>query len=144
LLTRAGRFGPVSAYLVNELAARLGIMPGARVGFINDPDSFRPAVEPLPTGVRLFERASEPLDVIVYFSDTKANVERRIPLVAPYLAEEGRLWVGCPPASSEIDTDLTGQDARTIGQNNNLVVFDEFPLNTDWSLIGFHAESISD
>ncbi len=121
----------------SALARRLGIAPGARVGFVNEPDEFRAAVEPLPAEIRLFERASEPLDVIVYFSDTRANVERRVPLLSNYLAPEATLWLGYPAPSSPTPTDLTRDDVVTIGAHSHLILEHELALGSEWSLAGF-------
>lgn len=118
------------------MASDLGITSGARVGFVNEPESFVAAVEPLPADVRLFDRASEPLDVIVYFSDTKANVERRVPLLAQYLAAGGTLWVGYPNDSS-IPADLTQEDVRIIGRKSGLAASGEVRMDDDWTLVGF-------
>jgi hypothetical protein len=57
---------------------------------------------PLPRGARLFERASEPLDVIVYFSDERANLERRVPVLAGFLAQEGFLWCLVPDTADHL------------------------------------------
>ena len=122
---------------MSDLATVLGITSGARVGFVNEPESFLAAVEPLPADVRFFDRASEPLDVIVYFSDTKANVERRVPLLGRYLATRGTLWVGYPNGSS-IPADLTQEDVRIIGRRSGLVASGEVRMDDDWVLVGFH------
>ncbi|MDQ3956526.1 MAG: hypothetical protein M3285_13360 [Actinomycetota bacterium] len=123
---------------MSDLATELGIARGARIGFVNEPESFVAAVEPLPADVRLFDRASEPLDVIVYFSDTKANVERRVPLLSQYLAPGGTLWVGYPQAHSLVAGDLTQRDVKIIGRRAGLVDSREISLGTDWNILGFH------
>lgn len=123
---------------MSDLATALGITGGARVGFVNEPESFLTAVKPLPADVRLFDRASEPLDVIVYFSDTKANVERRVPLLGQYLAAGGTLWVGYPNRTS-VPTDLTHEDVRIIGSNSGLVASGEICMDDEWTLVGFQS-----
>jgi hypothetical protein len=76
------------------MAERLGIEPGQTIGVVNEPPDFWDLLRPLPRDVEVVERATEPLDVLVYFSDTLANIERRVPAFAEMIAAGGSLWVG--------------------------------------------------
>lgn len=77
-----------------EMARRLGIARGHAIAVVNEPPDFWRVMHPLPHGVEVLERASRPLDVLVYFSDELENIERRVPAFAEMLAENGSLWVG--------------------------------------------------
>lgn len=79
-----------------EMAKRLGIAPGHTIAVVNEPPGFWDILEPLPHDVEAVERADRPLDVLVYFSDTLENIERRVPAFAPMLTGGGALWVGHP------------------------------------------------
>ncbi|HEX2294246.1 MAG TPA: hypothetical protein VHN37_02935 [Actinomycetota bacterium] len=79
-----------------EFARRLGIEPGQAIAVVNEPPDFWSLLRPLPRNVEVLERASRPLDVLVYFSDTLENVERRVPAFASMLKIGGTLWVGHP------------------------------------------------
>lgn len=79
-----------------EMARRLGIRPGDVIAVVNEPPDFWDVVQPLPRDVEVLDRASKPIDVLVYFSDTLENIERRVPAFAPMLSERGSLWVGHP------------------------------------------------
>lgn len=79
-----------------EFARRLGIRSGHTIAVVNEPPDFWDVMGPLPRGVEAVERASKPLDVLVYFSDTLENIEQRLPAFAPMLASDGTLWVGHP------------------------------------------------
>lgn len=79
-----------------EMARRLGIEPGHTIAIVNEPPDFWRLIEPLPRGVEAVERASRPLDILVYFSDTLENIERRVPAFSPMLVNGGALWVGHP------------------------------------------------
>ena len=78
------------------MARRLGIQPGNAIAVVNEPADFWRLLRPLPERVEVLERADRPLDVLVYFSDTLENIERRVPAFAPLIAEAGALWVGHP------------------------------------------------
>ena len=79
-----------------HMARRLGIRAGATIAVVNEPPGFWSLLRPLPPGVEALERASRPLDVLVYFSDDLENIERRIPAFGPMLNDGGTLWVGHP------------------------------------------------
>lgn len=85
-----------------ELAPKLGIRRGSKVAVVNEPAGWLKSLAPLPPEVALYERASEPLDVIVYFSDERANVERRVPVFAGFLTPGGLLWMATPDSSPEL------------------------------------------
>jgi len=82
---------------------------------VNEPDGWLDALHPLPEGTRLFERASEPLDVIVYFSDERANVERRVPAFAHFLVPSGSLWSAVPENSTSLDAGIVADVGRAAG-----------------------------
>lgn len=79
-----------------EMARRLGIRPGHTIAVVNEPPDFWDLLRPLPRGVEALERASRPIDVLVYFSDELENIERRVPAFAEMLVTGGTLWVGHP------------------------------------------------
>ncbi len=91
------------------MAERLGIRPGQSIAVVNEPPDFWDLLRPLPRKVEVLERASRPLDVLVYFSDTLENIERRIPAFAEMIATGGSLWVGYP--RGRIDTALVDRAA---------------------------------
>lgn len=79
-----------------DMARRLGITAGSTIAVVNEPPDFWSLLQPLPPGVEALDRASRPLDVLVYFSDTLENIERRVPAFEPMLNDGGALWVGHP------------------------------------------------
>ena len=93
----------------------LGIRAGSKVAVVNEPDGWLDGITPLPAGARLFERASEPLDVLVYFSDERANVVRRVPVFAGFLGPRGILWVSTPKNSAELDDDTVEEIGTGAG-----------------------------
>jgi hypothetical protein len=84
-----------------RMAERLGIRPGQTIAVVNEPPDFWDLMEPLPRGVEVVERASRPLDALIYFSDSLENIERRVPTFAEMLVPGGSLWVGHPRAKIE-------------------------------------------
>ncbi len=102
---------------------------------MNEPEWFGARLEPLPRGVKLFERATEPLDVIIYFSDTLSNVERRIPLLAGYLTESGTLWMAYPTGLPGAPTDVTPEGVERIAAAAGLLGRGAIPIAEGWTAI---------
>jgi hypothetical protein len=98
-----------------SLPQKLGIEAGMNVAVVNEPAGWLETLAPLPDRVRLFERASERLDVIVYFSDERANVERRVPAFAGFLARGGALWSAVPTDGDDLDPSVVADVARACG-----------------------------
>jgi hypothetical protein len=115
-----------------DLAGVLGIRPGMNVGVVNEPEGWLARLR-LPDGVTLHERASEPLDVLVYFSDERANVARRVPVFAGFLAPDGALWMATPESAS----DLTRADVESIGTGAGLVAVGAAVLAEGWTAVRF-------
>lgn len=114
------------------LAERLDIASGAKVAIVNEPEGWVDEVS-LPAGVVVFDRASEPLDVIVYFSDEVANVSRRVPVFAGFLAPGGALWMATPDSSKE----LARAVVEAIGIGAGLSVTRAEAVAAGWTAIGF-------
>ena len=83
----------------------LGLQPGGTLALVGTPDAF--VTPELPAGARLLERASEPLDVTVFFTSREATLRGRMPLLAPWVAEGGSLWIAWPREGSGRETDLS-------------------------------------
>jgi hypothetical protein len=99
------------------------------VAVVNEPDGWLEELSPLPDGVRLFDRASEPLDVIVYFTDERANVERRVPVFALFLASAGTLWSAVPDESPELGLEVVAEVGRAAG----LTASGTLPIAPGWT-----------
>lgn len=113
-------------------AAALGIEAGARVAVVNELAGWLDRLT-LPPGARLLPRASEPLDVVVYFSDEEANVRRRLPVFSSYLAPGGTLWAAVPSDSPE----LTPEVVEAIGKDAGLVAAGRADLEPGWTATCF-------
>jgi hypothetical protein len=115
---------------VSDLAAMLGLVPGVGAAIVNEPDGWLDALS-LSDDVTLYERASRPLDVIVYFSDERANVERRLPVFAGFLAPGGALWMATPRSAG----DLSRSDVEAIGEQAGLRAAGEQAVAPGWKAV---------
>jgi hypothetical protein len=124
-------------YSGTPLSKKLGIKEGARVAVVNEPDAFLDSLEPVPEGVRFYERASRPLDLIVYFSDELANITRRVPVFAKFIASDGALWVCYPKKSSKHPTNASFEAVQRIGLDAGLVDNKSAAIDETWTGLRF-------
>lgn len=106
-------------YSGTPLPKKLGVREGSRVLVIGAPDGFR--LEPIPTGAQILRSARGRLDVVLLFTDRRAELSRRFPSLAQALDPAGRLWVAWPKRSASVDTDLTFETVQRIGLDAGLV-----------------------
>jgi hypothetical protein len=97
------------------------------------PDGFDATLGRLPDGVALRSRARGPLDVIVFFTRSRAELERRIERLRAALHPAGRLWVAWPKRASGVPTDVTEDVVREIALAKRLVDNKVAAVDATWS-----------
>ena len=78
-------------------------------------------------------RARGPLDVIVFFTTSRAALERRISTLRTALDPAGRLWVAWPKRASGVATDVTEDVVREIALAHRLVDNKVAAIDATWS-----------
>jgi len=116
------------------LPKKLGIKPGARVAVVSAPDGFlESTLQPLPDEVELRSRARGPLDVLVFFTKRRAELERRFDTLVNALDSAGALWVAWPKGTSGVPTDLTENIVRDVALPKGLVDIKVAAIDEIWS-----------
>lgn len=123
----------MEGYSGSPLATKLGIKEGHRVVFPYAPEGFRDLLGELPDDVAVKSRATGPLDVIVLFTMSRAELERRLPALRRAMDPAAGLWVAWPKRSSGIQTDVTEDVAREVGLANRLVDNKVCAIDHTWS-----------
>ena len=123
----------MAGYSGAPLTKKLGIKEGHRVAFPSAPDGFRGLLGELPDGVSVKSRASGPLDVIVFFTKRRAELERRLPALRRAMDPAAGLWIAWPKGSSGVETDMTEDVARELGLANRLVDNKVCAIDETWS-----------
>jgi hypothetical protein len=123
----------VAGYSGTPLTKKLGIKDGHRVAFPSAPDDFASLLGDLPEGVRVRSRVSGPLDVIVFFTRRRAELERRLPALRRAMDPAAGLWIAWPKRSSGVETDMTEDVARELGLANKLVDNKVCAIDETWS-----------
>ena len=76
-------------------------------------------------------------DVVVYFTTSQAELERRFAKLKRTLSPADGLWIAYPKRSSKLDTDLTFASVQRIGLDAGLVDNKSIAFDDDWSAVRF-------
>jgi hypothetical protein len=123
----------VAGYSGTPLVRKLGIKEGHRVAFPGAPEGFAELLGELPDGVSIRARAAGPLDVIVFFTRRRAELERRLPALRRAMEPAAGLWIAWPKRSSGVETDMTEDVARELALTNRLVDNKVCAIDDTWS-----------
>jgi hypothetical protein len=128
----------MAGYSGTPLSKKLGIKPGHVVVVTGDaPASFEGALE-LPEGARVFRQMRpSPVDVMVFFVDRVAELERRMGGLLTRMHPAGGFWVAWPKKASRSTrartTDITEDVVRRIGLAGGLVDNKVCAIDDVWS-----------
>jgi hypothetical protein len=122
-----------AGYSGTPLPRKLGMKEGSRVAVLSAPDDFDATLGPLPDGVVVRRRLRGPLDVVVFFTTSRAKLERRIDALRAALDPAGRLWVAWPKRASGVATDMTETVVREIALAHRLVDNKVAAVDATWS-----------
>jgi hypothetical protein len=75
--------------------------------------------------------------VVVYFTTSLDDLERRFAKLKRTLAPADGLWIAYPKRSSKLETDLTFADVQRIGLDAGLVDNKIVAFDDDWSAVRF-------
>jgi hypothetical protein len=132
-MTGARASGGTSGYSGTPLPRKLGIKEGAAVAFLNAPAGFAATLGALPDGVSVRDRLRGPLDVVVFFTVRRADLERRIERLMAALHPAGRLWIAWPKRASKVETDMTEDVVRDVALPLGLVDNKVAAIDETWS-----------
>jgi hypothetical protein len=76
-------------------------------------------------------------DVVVYFTTSQAELERRFEELKRTLAPVDGLWIAYPKRSSKLETDLTFASVQRVGLDAGLVDNKSIAFDDDWSAVRF-------
>jgi hypothetical protein len=123
----------VAGYSGTPLVKKLGIKEEHRLAFPNAPDGFAELLGELPAGAAVRERVRGPLDVIVFFTSSRAELERRLPALRRAMDPAAGLWIAWPKRASGVETDMTEDVARDLAYENALVDNKVCAIDQTWS-----------
>jgi len=111
-----------SGYSGTPLPAKLGIRPGHAVALVGAPPGVRRLLGDLP-GTDLSDGLppAGPVDVIVFFTAWRAELEDRFGALRAHLAPAGGLWIAWPKRAAKVPTDMSDHAVREIALPAGLV-----------------------
>jgi len=115
------------------LPKKLGIKDGHRVAFVEAPDGFARMLGALPDGAEVKSRLRGPLDVIVFFTTSRAKLAKRLDTLRRAMAQDGRLWIAWPKKASTVPTDMTEDVVRDVALPTGLVDNKVAAIDETWS-----------
>ena len=88
-----------------------------------------------PLGKKL--GAKPGLDVLVFFTTSRVELERRFSALKQTLAQADGLWIAWPKKSSKLETDLDFATVQQIGLDAGLVDNKSAAIDGDWQAVRF-------
>jgi hypothetical protein len=123
----------MAGYSGTPLVQKIGIKPGHRLALRNHPSSFLSDLGALPDGVTRTGRLETPANVVVYFTDKLADLEKDFSALANAMKPDGMLWVAWPKKASGRPTDLTEDVVRRVALERGLVDVKVCAIDNTWS-----------
>ncbi len=126
----------LAGYAGTPLPKKLGIKAGYVVALVDAPGGFEKTLGSLPEGVKLRRQARGRPDLVVWFVESRRQLERRVERLGE-LAGDGGLWIAWPKKSSGADSDLTQGVVREAGLAVGLVDYKVCAIDNRWSGLRF-------
>ncbi|MGB0652054.1 MAG: DUF3052 domain-containing protein [Thermoplasmatota archaeon] len=122
-----------AGYSGTPLARKLGYKPHFRCYVEDAPASHRATIAQEAAHLEV----PDDLDLAHLFTDTRAVLEERFPVLRDALRPAGMLWVSWPKKASKVPTDLTGDVVRELGLAMGLVDVKVCAVDDVWSGLKF-------
>jgi hypothetical protein len=127
----------LTGYSGTSLLKKLGIKEGARVALVNAPQDFPEELGRLPEGAQVVRASRKPLDFILIFVKTRAELIKKLAALRSKLSQNGMLWVAWPKKSSGVETDLSFDAVQEAGLAAGIVDVKICAINDIWSGLKF-------
>jgi len=135
----------MAGYSGTPLLTKLGIKKDHRVALIQAPAGFAKILGDLPEGVKVSAASRERkrpenvdlFDVMIFFTDSRAELVKEFRGLAERLSPAGGLWIAWPKKASGVPTDLTEDRIREIGLEAGLVDNKVCAVDDTWSGLRF-------
>jgi hypothetical protein len=125
----------MAGYSGTPLPKKLGITGGHRVALVNAPAGFDATLGQLPVDATVQSglAGKAPLDVILFFTARRAELERRLAALRSRMAPAAGLWIGWPKKASGAPTDMTEDVVRAVALPTGLVDNKVCAIDETWS-----------
>lgn len=125
----------MAGYSGTPLAKKLGIKEGHVVVLFSAPDGFERTIDGLPARVRFARAGRGTADVVLLFTKSRADFEKRFEKAALAMTPSSGLWVAWPKKASGIATDMTERVVRDIALPTGMVDNKVCAIDDVWSAL---------
>jgi hypothetical protein len=123
----------MAGYSGTPLPKKLGIKAGHTVVVLGAPDGFEASLG-LADDVKVLRQLRlAPVDVVIFFVDRLAELERRFADIVARMHPAGGFWVAWPKKASRRGSDITEDVVRRIGLAGGLVDNKVCAIDEVWS-----------
>lgn len=123
----------MAGYSGTPLARKLGIGEAMTVAIIEEPETFRKLLSPIPVRVEFRSTVRGKCDVVVAFFTRRAAFERRLAAMGRAVFPDGAIWVAWPKKASGVRTDITEDVVRLVALPTGLVDNKVCAIDDTWS-----------
>lgn len=123
----------MAGYSGTLLPRKLGIKAGDRLALVAAPSDFDATLGTLPEAVTVRRQLRGPVNVAVFFTKRRADLERRFEALSTAIEVDGGLWVAWPKRASGVATDVTEDTVREVALPAGLVDNKVCAIDETWS-----------
>lgn len=120
-------------YSGTPLVKKLGIKANFRLYAKNPPENYAGLIAPLPENVKILRRLTRDLDMIHFFTKSRAELAANMPIYMKRIKQDGMIWVSWPKKASKVPTDVTEDVIREIILPLGLVDVKVCAVDATWS-----------
>jgi hypothetical protein len=124
-----------AGYSGTPLSKKLGLKPGFKIKLINLPDYYYTLFTDLPTDLKEIESPKIKKDLIHYFTNDAAQLNRDIEQLKNEIEVNGMIWISWYKKSAKMKTDLDENTIRDIALNKGLVDVKVCAVDEKWSAL---------
>jgi hypothetical protein len=122
---------------VRDVARKLLIKAGHRVGLVNPPVGYLDRLHPLPDSASVVKSTTAAVDVLQVFVRDTADLHKLDPKVFQRVKPDGVLWVCCPKGRTKAPIDLNRDVLWKAMEKNGLVGVTLVAIDDTWSAMRF-------
>src|SRR5207245_11301531 len=122
---------------MGDVARKLLIKAGHRVGVVNAPVGYLERLQPLPDGAGVVKSTSAAVDVLQVFVRDSVDLRKLNTAVLQRVKADGVLWVCYPKAGTKASTDLNREALWKALEKQGMVGVTLVAIDGTWSAMRF-------
>ncbi len=122
----------MAGYSGTPLDRKLGIKAGMTIAVLGAPTGYTKTLK-LPPGARYIRTLTGPLDLVQFFTKSRAELVAKLPALIAALRPSGALWVSWPKKASKVLTDVTEDVIRKVALPLGVVDVKVCAVDETWS-----------